>query len=48
MCARGKYDSVTQIGTNTIQVENLTRSATAPLISAAVMIAKVSWKATPM
>ena len=35
-----------QIGTNTIQAENFTRSAIAPLISAAVMTAKVIWNAT--
>jgi hypothetical protein len=37
---------VTQSPENTSQVENFTRSAIAPLISATVMIAKVSWKAT--
>ena len=44
MCASGKYESVTQSGTKTIQAENFTRSAIAPLIRAAVMTAKVSWK----
>ena len=33
-------------GTKTTQAENLSRSATAPLISAAVMIAKVIWNIT--
>ncbi len=37
---------MTQTGTNTIHVENLTRSATAPLMRAAVMTAKVSWNPT--
>ena len=31
---------------NTIQVENLARSAIAPLISATVMMANTAWKAT--
>ena len=48
MWAIGKYDSVSHSGTNTIHAENFTRSATAPLISAAVMTAKVSWKPTKM
>ena len=48
MCAIGKYERVTQSGTKTTQAENFTRSATAPLISAAVMIAKVIWKPTKM
>ena len=37
---------MTQIGRKTSQEENFTRSAIAPLISAAVMTAKVSWNAT--
>ena len=37
---------MTQTGRNTSQDENFTRSATAPLISAAVITANVSWKAT--
>ena len=48
MWASGKYDSVTQIGRKTSQAENFTRSAIAPLIRAAVMIANVIWKATKM
>ena len=35
-----------QSGTKTTQAENFSRSATAPLISAAVMIAKVIWNIT--
>lgn len=45
MC-QGKYTSVTQMPPKTSQVPNFMRSATAPLISATVMTAKVSWKAT--
>ena len=33
-------------GRNTTHAENLRRSATAPLMSAAVMIAKVIWNIT--
>ena len=33
-------------GRKTTQAENFSRSATAPLISAAVMIAKVIWNIT--
>ena len=43
-CATTAYTATAQIGTNTIQAENLARSAIAPLTSAAVMIAKASWK----
>ena len=43
MCASGKYDSVAHSGTNTTHAENFTRSAIAPLMSAVVMTAKVSW-----
>ena len=46
MWASGKYDSVTHSGRKTTQAESLTRSAMAPLISAAVMTAKVSWNIT--
>ena len=46
MWAIGKYAKVTQSPEKTIQVENFTRSATAPLISATVMTAKVSWNPT--
>ena len=35
---------VAQIAEKTSQVLNFTRSATAPLMSATVMTAKVSWK----
>ena len=45
-CATTEYTAITQIGTNTIQAENFARSAMAPLISAAVRMAKVSWKVT--
>ncbi len=48
MWASGKYDSVSQSGTKSIQAENFRRSATAPLISAAVITANVSWKPTKM
>ena len=44
-CATGKYTSVAQATVNTAQAPNLVRSAIAPLISATVMTAKVSWKA---
>ena len=37
---------MTQSGRKTSQDENFTRSAIAPLISAAVITAKVIWKAT--
>ena len=43
--ATGKYTSVAQPTVNTVQAPNLARSAMAPLISATVMMAKVSWKA---
>src|ERR1700722_13147983 len=43
--ATGKYTSVAQATVNTAQGPNLARSAIAPLISATVMTAKVSWKA---
>ena len=41
-CATGKYTSVAQSPTNTSQAPNLIRSATAPEISATVMIANIS------
>ncbi len=44
MWAIGKYEKVTQRPAKTSHVENLTRSAMAPLIRATVMTAKVSWK----
>src|SRR5215470_11214491 len=47
-CATGKYTSVAQAAVNTVQAPNLARSAIAPLISATVMTAKVSWKAENM
>src|SRR5436309_310921 len=47
-CATGKYTSVAQATVNTAQAPNLVRSAIAPLISATVMTAKVSWKAEKM
>ena len=43
--ATGKYTSVAQATVNTVQAPNLVRSAIAPLISATVMTANVSWKA---
>ncbi len=43
-CATGTYTSSAHTGTNTSHAPNFARSATAPLTSAAVMIAKVSWK----
>ena len=46
MCESGKYTKVAQSPPKTSQVPNFIRSATAPLISATVMTAKVSWKAT--
>src|SRR5690242_7357225 len=46
--ATGKYTSVAQPTVNTVQAPNLARSAIAPLISATVMTAKVSWKAENM
>ncbi len=46
MWASGKYESVTQNGRNTHHAESLTRSAMAPLIRAAVIVAKVSWNIT--
>ena len=39
---------MTQKGRKTIQEESFTRSAIAPLISAAVMTANVSWNITLM
>ena len=46
--ATGKYTSVAQATVNTAQAPNLVRSAIAPLISATVMTANVSWKAENM
>src|SRR5579875_2394358 len=43
-CATGKYTRETQASTYTVQPTNLVRSATAPEISAGVMIANISWK----
>src|SRR5215217_7453407 len=45
-CATGKYTNVTHSAENTNQPPNLMRSATAPEISATVMIANISWNAT--
>ena len=42
--ATGTYTSSAHTGTKTSHAPNFARSAIAPLISAAVMIAKVSWK----
>lgn len=42
--ATGTYTRSAQRGTKTSQAPNFARSAIAPLIRAAVMIAKVSWK----
>ena len=41
--ATGKYTIVTQMATNSVQPQNLVRSAIAPEISAGVMIANISW-----
>ena len=46
MCAIGKYTIVAQIAEKTSHVENFTRSAMAPEMSATVRPAKVSWKPT--
>ena len=45
-CATGKYTRQVQPTTNAIQPRNVARSAMAPEISAGVMIANISWKAT--
>ncbi len=45
MWASGKYVTVTQIAVNVSHVPNLTRSASAPEMSATVMIANVTWNA---
>lgn len=42
-CATGKYTSVTHRVMNSAQALNFTRSASAPLIRAGVMIANISW-----
>src|SRR6266702_1295186 len=41
--ATGRYTTVNQIATKAVQPQNLVRSATAPEISAGVMIANMSW-----
>ena len=46
MWASGKYARVTHSPANASQVPNRTRSAIAPEMSATVMIANVTWKAT--
>ena len=43
MWAKGKYTANIQITTKAMMAENFIRSAMAPMISAGVMIAKVSW-----
>ncbi len=43
-CVTGTYTRSVQSGTKTSHAENFVRSATAPLIRAAVTMAKVSWK----
>ena len=43
-----RANSVAQATVNTVQAPNLVRSAIAPLISATVMTANVSWKAEKM
>jgi hypothetical protein len=45
-CATGKYTTVTQMTTNSVQPQNFARSAMAPEISAGVMIANISWNMT--
>jgi hypothetical protein len=42
--ATGKYTIVTHRVMNSAQAENFTRSASAPLIRAGVMMANISWK----
>ena len=44
--ATGKYTNVAQSPANTSQPLNLRRSATAPEISATVMMANINWNAT--
>ncbi len=44
-CAIGAYTITSQSGTNHIHVTNRIRSAIAPVISAGVMIANISWNA---
>jgi hypothetical protein len=46
MCAIGKYTISAHNGRKSTQAENFIRSATAPLIRAAVMTAKVIWNIT--
>ena len=45
-CAIGKYTNVAHSAANSSQPPNLMRSATAPEISATVMIANINWNAT--
>ncbi len=45
-CAIGEYTTSDQIVTKTAKAPNFQRSAVAPVISAGVMIANMSWKAT--
>ncbi len=44
-CATGKYTSVPQATVKMSQVENLARSAMAPLMRAVAMMANMAWKA---
>src|SRR5258705_3837009 len=46
MCAIGQYTSSTQIEVNATYALNFIRSATAPRISAGVMIANIAWNIT--
>ena len=48
MCAIGRYENVNHNAENTSTAENLMRSAYAPVISAVVMAANVSWNITKM
>ena len=43
MCAAGKYTTNIHSTLKSITARNFIRSATAPIVSAGVMIAKVSW-----
>ena len=45
-CATGKYTNVAHRPANTSQPPNFSRSATAPEISATVMMANINWNAT--
>ena len=48
MWASGKYTANIQITTKAMMAANFIRSAMAPMMSAGVMIAKVSWNMAQM